>query len=429
MELSQYNVITKKENDYLLINTRTGYIVQLSGEEEKLKFEKMENGEFIFDNPDDFTSQLLEMGFIVENLRTEFKTVKENFDFYFLSDKYLRLTLIVTEGCNFRCKYCYEDHGNVSFDKHLYNSIYNIIKTGIMDDKYKNIEINFFGGEPMLQYNHIIMFLEKINKLIHNYPDVGLSCTMVTNGYLLTLPRYERLTSLGIKNYQITIDGSEEDHNNYRPLLNGEVTWDKITGNLKDICRSAIKSRIYLRSNINHDISEDYIYFLSHIQNSLGNNFILQISPIKKFNDNVGSCADDKNMDEIIFTIYAKSKEMGIKNMIQHELDFGCMVCKMALPNSYVIDPYGNLSKCTVYYKDDITQVGKILKDGTFSFNDNLTIWDNNKIDVRCKSCKIFPLCANRDCPYSKINNLGLENCRPNRKIDSIIESVKEGLI
>lgn len=429
MELSQYNIITKKDNDYLLINTRTGYIVKLSGDKEKAKFEKMENDCFDFDDSDDFVSQLLEIGFIVENLSIEFRTVKENFDFYFLSDKFLRLTLIVTEDCNFGCKYCYENHGNISFDKDLYNSIYNTIKTGIIDGKYKNIEINFFGGEPMLQYNHIIMFLEKLNELMPNYPDVSLSCSIITNGYLLTLPRYEGLTNLGIKNYQVTIDGSEEDHNKYRPLLNGKGTWGKITDNLKDISRSDIKSRIYLRSNINYDISKKYVSFLSDIQKSLDNNIILQISPIKKFNENVGIYAEDKNIDEIIATMYAKSREMGIENMMKHELDFGCMVCKMALPNSYVIDPHGNLSKCTVYFKDDITQVGKILEDGTFSFNDNLTIWNNNKIEVKCKNCKVLPLCANRDCPYLKINNLNSENCNPSEKISSIIESVERGLI
>ncbi|WP_077369618.1 radical SAM/SPASM domain-containing protein [Anaerosalibacter sp. Marseille-P3206] len=429
MELSQYSILTKKGNDYLLINTKTGYVVKIYGDIEKLKFEKIINTKFDFDDSDNFYSELLEMGFIVEDFKNEFKQVKSNFDYYFSSDYFLRLTLIVTENCNFKCKYCYEEHNNISFTKELYNAIYNTIETGIVNGRYKNIEINFFGGEPMLQYSPIIDFLKKLNELILEHRDVNLSCTMVTNGYFLTLPKYEILSKLGIKNYQITVDGMQKDHDLYRPLVNGEGTWSIIINNLKDILKSKVKSNIYLRSNINSDISKKYFDFLYYIKKNLDNNFILQLSPIKKFSENVIGCSNDENIDEIITSIYDKSKELNIKTMMQHGLDFGCMACKMALPNSYVIDPYGNLSKCSVYFKDDITKVGKIMEDGLLLFNEKLSLWDNDKLDSKCENCKLFPLCGNRSCPYVKIKSLNSESCEPNKNIDTIKKLAMKGLI
>lgn len=427
MKLSKYNILIKKENNYLLINTKTGYIVELSGEEERKKFDEIENGCLDLDESDNFLSKLSQMGFVIQNLSTEIKAVKEKIDSYFISDK-LSLTLIVTENCNFGCKYCYEKHNDKSFDKGLYNSIYNNIRNGILEGKYKKIEITFFGGEPMLQFNNIIVFLKKLNKLLEKYPQVSLSCSMVTNGYLLTLPRYKELANLGIKNYQITLDGIKDTHNKYRPLLNGGPTWEKILENLVNISEADIKSRIYLRSNINYDISQEYISFLYDIQEKLDNDFVLQLSPIKKFNEHVIISNKEKNINTILNDIYSKSSEMGIKTIVKHDLDFGSMICKVALPNSYVIDPYRNLSKCTVYFKNSDTQVGKILKDGSLSFNNNLNLWNQN-VDDKCSNSKIFPLCANRNCPYAKINNLDYEICNQSEKINSLLGSIERGLI
>ena len=45
-----------------------------------------------------------------------------------------------------------------------------------------------------------------------------------TNGYLLTPNIIDQIFSVGLTNFQITVDGDEESHNKLRVLKNGNPT-------------------------------------------------------------------------------------------------------------------------------------------------------------------------------------------------------------
>ena len=64
------------------------------------------------------------------------------------------LTLVLTHQCNLRCTYCYEKHKDnnvMSFDtaKEI------LSKEMIADDGSENVEIDMFGGEPLLEFELI----------------------------------------------------------------------------------------------------------------------------------------------------------------------------------------------------------------------------------------------------------------------------------
>ncbi|MFR6582323.1 MAG: radical SAM protein [Ruminococcus sp.] len=87
---------------------------------------------------------------------------------------------------------------------------------------------------------------------------------MTTNGYLLTPEVFERLLKLEVYNYQITIDGVQENHDKYRTLKNGAPTFEKIIDNLQNISKN-IKSnafKIAIRANITKESFEHIDEFM-----------------------------------------------------------------------------------------------------------------------------------------------------------------------
>ncbi|WP_129408292.1 radical SAM protein [Marinitoga lauensis] len=87
----------------------------------------------------------------------------------------------------------------------------------------KTISIGWFGGEPLMNFKAI----EYINKKIIDESEAELFSSMSSNGYLLNYIDVSKFDELKIKNVQITLDGIEETHDIYRPLVGGGKTFKK----------------------------------------------------------------------------------------------------------------------------------------------------------------------------------------------------------
>ena len=94
----------------------------------------------------------------------------------------VEIMLLMTEKCNLSCRYCYEINKTdkrMSFDvarRIIDNEIRNIISLN------ENIVIQFFGGEPLLEFETIKQIYAYIKQL--NLPNFNY-CFTVTNGTLL----------------------------------------------------------------------------------------------------------------------------------------------------------------------------------------------------------------------------------------------------
>lgn len=118
--------------------------------------------------------------------------------------------LMVTHACNLDCTYCYETHKDnkmMSFD--LAKSI--IIKEAELvqnDSRFDELEIDFMGGEPLMNFD----LIKKIVEWLETNPiSVPFICFATTNGTLLDEERkawfkkYRDLVWLGV-----SYDGSTE---------------------------------------------------------------------------------------------------------------------------------------------------------------------------------------------------------------------------
>lgn len=133
--------------------------------------------------------------------------------------------LILTENCNFRCKYCFDnsfsDRTSCNYDYVMslekIPDLINFIE--VTHAPLENPGINFFGGEPTLNWEFIQGFIAEVEKRNLHY-----SYHMNTNASLLTPEKVDYLVFKRV-GLVLSLDGTQESHNATRTYANQKGTW------------------------------------------------------------------------------------------------------------------------------------------------------------------------------------------------------------
>lgn len=139
--------------------------------------------------------------------------------------------LNITDACNLACRYCFvEQHPHyMTLDTakaavdYLLNNLHIKKEKGFIEKDTKSF-INFFGGEPTLLWDEIIVPLTLYME--EKYPD-EIDLGITTNGTLLTKERIDFLYNHKIHPL-LSIDGAKTTQDINRPCQNGESSFDKI---------------------------------------------------------------------------------------------------------------------------------------------------------------------------------------------------------
>ena len=152
------------------------------------------------------------------------------------SDTYdtILLTIYFSNKCNLKCKYCYL-HGDFSLSKSSIEEISDNLFieneiTNIVNSNCKKIEINFFGGEPLLFKDRILDIIEVIKRNLHSNVDIKLSLT--TNGTLLSPILIDKFQNLGV-DILLSLDSPPENHDAYRAGNEKIYSFKNILKNIK----------------------------------------------------------------------------------------------------------------------------------------------------------------------------------------------------
>lgn len=293
-----------------------------------------------------------------------------------VSNRFLELILLPTEQCNFRCVYCYEDFKIGKMKRNTIDAIKNLIAKRA--PSLDVIKISWFGGEPLAAKDVVYEFCEYVLSLRRHYDNLNFLSEMTTNGYLLKPDILTKLISLGVKTYQISLDGTEVQHNKTRLRLDGNGTFDKIWDNLISAKNTDLDFKFILRIHVTPENTDDIIILVDKIKKTFSDDkrFSVFFKAIENLGGpNSGSFKTIHNRDkkEILTMLY---QNLGNKIAQKKLDDSGPYVCYAAQLNSFLIRSDGKLGKCTVAFSDDRNVIGQINDDGTLSItNDKLFLW------------------------------------------------------
>jgi len=125
----------------------------------------------------------------------------------------------------------------------------------------KNIEIDFFGGEPLMNFDNTCKILEYAeNKGREN--GKFFRFTITTNGILLSKDKIDYINK-HMSNIVLSIDGRKEVNDKVRKRVDGTGTYDSILPKFKEVAKSRNQDNYYVRgtyTGFNLDFAEDVIH-------------------------------------------------------------------------------------------------------------------------------------------------------------------------
>ena len=316
-----------------------------------------------------------------------------------LLHKTLMLTLMPTEGCNFRCPYCYESHNPIS----MLRETLNCIQKYIIEQApwFERIHINWFGGEPTLCKDVILETNNLVQELQAKHHFQFIS-NMTTNGYLLTEENFREYHAAGITSYQITLDGW--DHDKTRPHVFGRGTLHTILGNLSAIAAlpaSNYPFHIVLRRNI---LAGDTEYTWYDYLNQLfgkDNRFSLAVIPVSNWG---GKSVQEMNLlaserkKDLLSAHKAYIDKIGMQREKKGNALFS-NICYASYPYGFVFRADGRIEKCTIAQNNPRNIVGHVDPNQGVVLNNEINhLWTASNLKSECCSCPDILGCLNLAC-------------------------------
>lgn len=147
-----------------------------------------------------------------------------------------RLTLNVSNLCNMKCSYCYANEGKYYTKGKIMSKEVALNAINFSIHSFNKIKlVNFFGGEPTLNYSVIHLICEYFkflyNKGIISYlPQFGIT----TNAYELNDDMLRLIKDFSFI-VNVSLDGPKEVHNRLRKSKDNQGTYDSIVTNIQNL--------------------------------------------------------------------------------------------------------------------------------------------------------------------------------------------------
>lgn len=413
-KLSNYTVITDIINENELVPKQIIYSTR-SGRAAVVNSSVIRNIQSCsFDGiPEDVLLELFSMDMIVPFDEIEFERVMEQNRLHLNDQKVLSITMQPGANCQLGCHYCGQKHEKHYLSEDMYDKVVNRIGTNIKkgDGKYEILFITWYGGEPLMAYNQIRQLSPRFLEFTKQN-GLGYMSNMITNGLSLKENIFTELVEVcKVNHFQITIDGTKENHDKRRITKSGESTYDIILQNIINCTNLPIfrseRCGLAIRMNIDHTNSDSILDFLHELaSHNLQDKISLQFSPIVDWGDNNASEKSLNKTDfaEIEIDWFMEAHKLGFNYELVPARSYGpCMVVN---PDSEVYDAYGNIYPCyempyTDAYKDPKFLIGNLKFDEATYNNDAFTrSWFNDVVQGKstCRECRFFPVCGG-GCP------------------------------
>lgn len=401
---SLYNMlIEQSDGETLIFNTYSTALAVLNSNQKNI-YNNIQLKETNEQNED--INFLKENGFIVMSDIDEFKRlcVEERANRF--DKSVLNLTIAPTMSCNMACSYCYEEKYAKFMDDDIINKLIDFVNKKISQTQLKQINIIWYGGEPLLSMDVLNKISCKIISLC-NENNIQYSSSIVTNGVLLDIDTAKILKEqCNVTNAQITIDGLRDLHNKRRRLKNNKDSFDIILKNIddiKDIINVTIRVNIDKKNVMEINKLVDYLIDYK----KLGNKVKINFYPIVVKNTDFCSvekkdCLNPKEFGKEETNLINKLYDKGAINSIYKlEPMYSHVFCTAVCNNSFVIDPEGFLYPCWDFIGVKEKSIGNISNE-KISISNEYCKWLLLDIPQQCSKCKLVPMCKG-GCPSARL--------------------------
>lgn len=334
----------------------------------------------------------------------------------------MECTLYMAEGCNLKCKYCYqgsEKKNNSVMDVSTARSAIDFIIEKA--EKDEDIYITFLGGEPLLNYKVIYEILEYICKHYNRYRN-KFKFSITTNGTLLNDEIVLIFKEFNFR-VSISLDGRYETQqinregctlSMYMTALNGiqYMTKEKID--------SSVRMTVTANNVINFHNNIKYFYENGIKKFDVGFDFFAI------WTDEHIQCLDNelKNIDNF-YLAHEKDEEMRINilddKLIPHITERKQLYCNAGSEGHFVINCIGEIYPCTYVVGSKEWLIGNITEG-----IDQDRLWNQIKKSVKnpspCTECEIAALCIGGQCGFMNYSLSGYLN-QPN-SVECAIEKM-----
>jgi uncharacterized protein len=364
---------------------------------------------------------LSDLGFLIREGSDEYRWIQHGFGIQHYRQDLLELILLASEDCNFRCEYCYEDFARGTMQPWVREAVKRWV--GKRLDNLSRLSVSWFGGEPLYGFA-AIEDLAPFFLAAAEGRGLQFASSMTTNGYLLSPEVADQLLAWRIRSFQITVDGTPEDHDRSRPGRDGGGTFWTIFENLRALHRRTEPFLVTLRINFDRRNHPHLGGFLTMVEEELGADprFKVHFHGVGRWggpnDDRLATCGT-REASQVSLELREEARRRGLNvSDIRDVRGMGSQVCYAARPYNFIVGASGKLMKCTVDLdKQDRNVVGRLLPDGEMELDlDKLSRWTEPAFegDANCRKCVILPMCQGTFCPQLRFDT-GRSPCTPLR--------------
>lgn len=421
MKQSKYNCILQDNTGMVIYNAATDQLVALTPQLANIFNEGKATPEKIKAQHAELYDHLLQKGIFVCDDADETEAYIRKREEYERSSGEYTITINPTLACNMSCWYCYESHKNMpAMSADVKQSVLLLIDKLLADNKLKKLNLSFFGGEPLLYFDKVVVDIINHAKMQCKAFDAKLSIHFTTNAYLLTDNVLKQLEGLDVS-FQITIDGGKQVHDSVRKTKGGEPTYARIVEHIHQTLSHGFPVGVrfnYTAKSIPSFI--DVVKDFSHLQQEQKQlvNFTFQ----RVWQDNEG---DASQVEQQVEHIERAFEQAGL--FVNNAKSYIVPYCYADGVNTAVVNYNGDLFKCTARDFAPKSKEGTLAADGTLRWNERL----RKRMSIRhgsdtCLQCRIYPICHG-GCSQMKLEAPdGISSC-PKGYDDDKIQEIMEG--
>ena len=420
---SFYNIVVdENDNNKYIWNSKRGSIVELENE----LFDLLMKGDFDNDKMAPLMDDLCAEGFVVPKGNNEYEEIlfhSRMRQFSLVQDS-CGLVITPTMNCNYRCPYCFESTATSKREVMSPEVIDDVVKAvgKYFDefDKCKQCRITWFGGEPLLGYDKVIVPLQSKLVALASKRGFDIRFNIITNGFFLTEDKFEFMFKKNFTKYvQVTFDGTAEEYAKRKGVTTDAYyrVFDNIMNLSKYIKDNDLDARVNIRLNVDNDNYPSLLEFVDNVRNDTrySDCFTFALERLRAYDScktlNNYCSTEEFEMLEREFNAYVGKAP----KVPEPKLTF----CGQNCMNVFCVGVKGELYKCEHDFGIREHSVGNIRTGLNYSqyMNDFL----NQPMPEKCKECKLVPICLG-GCPHRRLANKQKVEC------DFTIENVKKSI-